>query len=152
MKTQMTKKEIFCKAHEIARQTAEEAGSYRIAFKCALKDVYAGLYDAKKETVEEFVERCGCTIYTARNGEDRVYINNLGQLMALTGLHYEGTDGHLYSAEGQWFSRNSVSMFIGKVWYSLTSGCLKGYGFDFSSNTGKFLSNAIRSAFQACEG
>lgn len=51
----MTKSEMFKKAHKIARVTKEIAGSYRIAFACALKDLYAGLVTMVK-TLEECAE------------------------------------------------------------------------------------------------
>lgn len=40
----MTKSELFKRAHIIARMTVKAAGSYQIAFSCALKAVYAGEY------------------------------------------------------------------------------------------------------------
>lgn len=40
----MTKSELFKRAHIIARMTVNAAGSYQIAFSCALKAVYAGEY------------------------------------------------------------------------------------------------------------
>lgn len=40
----MTKSELFKRAHIIARMTVKAAGSYHIAFSCALKAVYAGEY------------------------------------------------------------------------------------------------------------
>lgn len=46
----MTKSELFKRAHIIARMTKEAAGSYQIAFKCALKAMYTGIY-CKFETM-----------------------------------------------------------------------------------------------------
>lgn len=37
----MSNKEMFIKAHKIARETVEEVGNYSIAFKFALKQVWA---------------------------------------------------------------------------------------------------------------
>lgn len=134
--TSLTRKEIFSKAHEIARQTKEIAGSYKIAFSCALKDIYAGLYDTPAKTAEEklneWADENGIRLYEARNGETRIYINSTDQLIALTGLHYEGTDGHLYFADVE---NNSGSLWVSKkimstlsffnAYYSVTDGCLK---------------------------
>lgn len=44
----MTKSEIFKKAHKIASHTYFWAGSYKIAFICALRDIYALLKSAMK--------------------------------------------------------------------------------------------------------
>lgn len=44
-KTTKTQREIMSLAHQIARETKDAAGSYRIALSCALKDIYEGLYD-----------------------------------------------------------------------------------------------------------
>lgn len=152
-KTTKTQREIMSLAHQIARETKDAAGSYRIALSCALKDIYAGLYDAKENTmkIDEFAEKYGCTVYTARNGEERVYINTVDQLMAITGLHYEGTNGHLYDAEGNQFSKNNAFCYIGKIWYSITNACMKGYNCDFSGRLGKVISDTVCKAFAACE-
>lgn len=68
----MTKQELFNKAHEIARQTKTAAGSYRIAFACALKDLYAGLYE-QKDTETKLVE-LGLRVWE-KAGMRRIYVN-----------------------------------------------------------------------------
>ena len=52
----MTKSELFKAAHKIARETKAIAGSYRIAFSCALRDLYAGvasMNEKEKEATDE---------------------------------------------------------------------------------------------------
>ena len=73
----MTKSELFTAAHEIARQTKEAAGSYRIAFACALRDLYAGVITMKQKSAEQkafehFAEEN--KVYTRRDGSQVVYI------------------------------------------------------------------------------
>lgn len=68
----MTKSEMFKKAHKIARETKEIAGSYRIAFACALKDIHSGLYSEK--TVEEKLVEIGASIWE-NYGYKRIYLN-----------------------------------------------------------------------------
>lgn len=48
----MTKSELFKAAHKIARETKEIAGSYKIAFSCALKDLYAGVANMNETNLE----------------------------------------------------------------------------------------------------
>ena len=49
----MTKSELFKAAHKIARETKAIAGSYRIAFSCALRDLYAGVANMNEQTSKE---------------------------------------------------------------------------------------------------
>lgn len=49
----MTKSELFKAAHKIARETKAIAGSYRIAFSCALRDLYAGVASMNEKSSEE---------------------------------------------------------------------------------------------------
>ena len=49
----MTKSELFKAAHKIARKTKAIAGSYRIAFSCALRDLYAGVASMNENPSKE---------------------------------------------------------------------------------------------------
>lgn len=49
----MTKSELFKAAHKIARETKAIAGSYRIAFSCALRDLYAGVASMNENPSKE---------------------------------------------------------------------------------------------------
>ena len=49
----MTKSELFKAAHKIARETKAIAGSYRIAFSCALRDLYAGVANMNEKSAKE---------------------------------------------------------------------------------------------------
>lgn len=76
----MTKSELFKRAHIIARMTKEAAGSYQIAFKCALKAMYTGIY-CKFETMlkdlRDVFEAAGANWYLCRNLRDYVvYFND----------------------------------------------------------------------------
>lgn len=87
----MTKSEMFKKAHEIARSTKEIAGSYKIAFSCALKDLHAGVMES---TVEQKLEAAGAEIWE-NYGYKRIYLNaeiiiNLGFKKASDGKWYKG--------------------------------------------------------------
>lgn len=73
----MTKSELFKAAHKIAKETKEIAGSYRIAFACALKDLYAGIAAAPAKSAEEkafehFAEEY--KVYTRRDGSEVIYV------------------------------------------------------------------------------
>lgn len=73
----MTKSDLFKAAHKIARQTKEAAGSYRIAFACALKDLYAGIVSAETKSAEQlafeyFAEEY--KVYTRRDGSEVIYV------------------------------------------------------------------------------
>lgn len=73
----MTKSELFKAAHKIARETKEAAGSYRIAFACALKDLYNGVYTMEQKSAEQlafehFAEEC--KVYTRRDGSEVIYV------------------------------------------------------------------------------
>jgi hypothetical protein len=73
----MTKSDLFKAAHKIARETKAIAGSYRIAFACALKDLYAGVITMKQKSAEQlafehFAELN--SVYTSKDGTARVYI------------------------------------------------------------------------------
>lgn len=73
----MTKSDLFKAAHKIARQTKEAAGSYRIAFACALKDLYAGIATAEAKSAEQiafehFAEEY--KVYTRRDGSEVIYV------------------------------------------------------------------------------
>lgn len=61
----MTKSDLFKAAHKIARETKEDAGSYRIAFSCALKRLYAKgekpmAKDQKVTCIVRYLMKCGC--------------------------------------------------------------------------------------------
>ena len=49
----MTKSELFKAAHKIAREIKAIAGSYRIAFSCALRDLYAGVASMNENPSKE---------------------------------------------------------------------------------------------------
>lgn len=73
----MTKSELFKVAHKIARETKAIAGSYRIAFACALRDLYAGVITVEQKSSEQlafehFAELN--SVYTSKDGTERVYI------------------------------------------------------------------------------
>lgn len=73
----MTKSELFKAAHKIARETKSIAGSYRVAFACALKDLYAVEKATSEKTPaekawEHFEE--GNTVYTRRDGLQMIYL------------------------------------------------------------------------------
>lgn len=75
MNTTMTRKEIFKKAHQIARATKDSAGDYRIALMVALKDVYAGKYDEIKDTTEAALIALGLKTWE-KGGHKRIYVND----------------------------------------------------------------------------
>lgn len=69
----MTKSEFFKAAHKIARETKSIAGSYRIAFACALKDLYAGVITMEQKSAEQlafehFAELN--SVYTSKDGTE----------------------------------------------------------------------------------
>lgn len=70
--TTMTNTQIFVLAHQIARATKTAAGSYRIAFACALKDIYAGIVGQK--TTEQKLRDLGFGLWT-KNDHKRIYVN-----------------------------------------------------------------------------
>lgn len=73
----MTKSELFTAAHKIARQTKEAAGSYRIAFACALKDLYKGIATMTEKTNAEkcFDHFAECNkVYTRKDGTQCIYL------------------------------------------------------------------------------
>lgn len=77
----MTKSELFKRAHIIARMTVKAAGSYQIAFSCALKAVYAGTY-SKFETMlndmRSILTAAGANWYLCNNMRDHVvYFNQV---------------------------------------------------------------------------
>ena len=64
----MTNKEMFIKAHKIARETVEVVGNYSIAFKLALKQVWAVAKAEKKEISDHKMAELGNSIiYGARS-------------------------------------------------------------------------------------
>ena len=77
--TTMTNTQIFVLAHQIARATKTAAGSYRIAFACALKDIYAGIVGQK--TTEQKLRDMGFSPWT-KNDHKRIYVNveDLGKI------------------------------------------------------------------------
>ena len=73
----MTKSELFKAAHKIARETKAIAGSYRIAFSCALKALYAGIASVEEKSplqkaFEHFAETC--KVYTYATGDEVVFV------------------------------------------------------------------------------
>lgn len=73
----MTKSDLFKAAHKIARETKAAAGSYRIAFACALRDLYAGIATAEVKSAEEkafdhFADEY--KVYTRRDGSQVIYV------------------------------------------------------------------------------
>lgn len=64
----MTSSEMFKRAHEIARKTVEVVGNYSIAFKLALKQVWAVVKASKKEIDDHKMAELGNSIiYGARS-------------------------------------------------------------------------------------
>lgn len=60
----MTKQELFLKAHQIAKLTRYSAGSYKIAFICALRDLYKHIHNNEK-----IVSCLGEAIIFEKNGK-----------------------------------------------------------------------------------
>lgn len=77
----MTKSELFKRAHIIARMTVKAAGSYQIAFSCALKAVYAGAYskfEAMLDDMRSILTATGANWYLCNNLRDHVvYFNDV---------------------------------------------------------------------------
>jgi hypothetical protein len=75
----MTKSELFKRAHIIARMTVKAAGSYQIAFSCALKAVYAGAYskfEAMLDDMRSILTATGANWYLCNNLRDHVVYFN----------------------------------------------------------------------------
>ena len=88
--TTMTNTQIFVLAHQIARATKTAAGSYRIAFACALKDIYAGIVGQK--TTEQKLRDMGFSPWT-KNDRKRIYVNveDLGKIAKIeVDMHNSG--------------------------------------------------------------
>ena len=88
--TTMTNTQIFVLAHQIARATKTAAGSYRIAFACALKDIYAGIVGQK--TTEQKLRDMGFSPWT-KNDHKRIYVNveDLGKIAKIeVDMHNSG--------------------------------------------------------------
>ena len=76
----MNKSQIFTKAHQVARQTVEIVGDYIIAFRLALKEVYASL-----QGMQQKLESLGMAVWGAEFGKARIYIN-LEDMASVFGL------------------------------------------------------------------
>ena len=88
----MTKSELFKRAHIIARMTVKAAGSYQIAFSCALKAVYAGTY-SKFETMlndmRSILTAAGANWYLCNNLRDHVvYFNQVAAALGYDKADY----------------------------------------------------------------
>lgn len=134
----MTKSEMFKKAHEIARNTKEAAGSYRIAFACALKDLYAGMVEI---SIEEKLEAAGTEIWE-NYGYKRIYLN--AEIVMNLGFKKE-SDGKWYKNDARINSGNMNAMIsrgffdcISKTWNF--SKCGLG-GFSSASDKEAFIAN-----------
>lgn len=81
----MTKSELFKRAHIIARMTKEAAGSYQIAFQCALKAVYAGTYNKFESMLNDMrsiLSAAGANWYLCNNLRDHVvYVNGCARAL-----------------------------------------------------------------------
>lgn len=77
---------LFKMAHETARKTAAAAGSYMIAFTCALRDLYKMLRFDRICGV--FVNKCGCRLWE-RNGKRRIYVNSYNVARVLENAGWE---------------------------------------------------------------
>lgn len=85
MTTTMTNSQVFVLAHQIARATKIVAGSYRLAFSCALKDIYAGIVGQK--TTEQKLRDMGFGVWTKHDNK-RIYIN-AGDLCKIAKIEVE---------------------------------------------------------------
>lgn len=108
----MTKSDLFKAAHKIARETKAIAGSYRIAFACALKDLYAGMSMTEKSTAEK-LEELGIDAWEC--GDMKRYYINDENLEAVFGLEIDRyKSGNIFSARlnGEVISNNCASKLI----------------------------------------
>ena len=111
----MTRTDLFKKAHEIARQTKEIAGSYRLAFACALKALYNGEIDMEK-TIEEKLIAAGASAW--EKGEyKRIYLSesvvrDLGFTQGTSGCWYANPED-----EATRIRSNSMNSIISRAFY-----------------------------------
>lgn len=113
----MTKSDLFKAAHKIARETKAIAGSYRIAFACALKDLYAGMSMTEKSTAEK-LEELGIDVWEC--GDMKRYYINDENLEAVFGLEIDRyKSGNIFSARlnGEGISNNCAAKLIGMKIY-----------------------------------
>lgn len=110
----MNYSELFKKAHEIARETKEIVGDYRIAFSCALKDLYKEIREANDETVEQKLESLGIEAWE-KGDMKRYYINenNFESVFGLTIYRYNS--GNICGAHlnGEKISNSHAGRLIG---------------------------------------
>lgn len=128
----MTKSDLFKAAHKIARQTKEAAGSYRIAFACALRDLYAGVASIKKSVIE-ILEDAGCE-HWERGEMDRIYINRNAEAV-------RAAVGYKQYSNGKWYRNDedcdtmitsaAMQMICGRAFYDC-----KALAWDFSNCEG----------------
>jgi len=110
----MTGHEIFCKAHQIARETRAAYVTYRAAFSAALKGVYAMMKDTEKTTAEK-LEELGVEAWE-RGDMKRYYIND-DVLEAVFGLRIDRyKTGNICSASlnGEGISNGKAYKLIGR--------------------------------------
>lgn len=133
----MTHSEIFRTAHQIARETKAIAGSYRIAFSCALRKVYAELRHPK--TTAEKLEALGISAWE-RGDMKRYYLD----------------DEHLEAVFGLWIDRyktgNICSASLnGEGISNAAAGRLIGQKIYFDAVTEKWMQRRDSRAVELCE-
>lgn len=134
----MTKSDLFKAAHKIARETKAIAGSYRIAFACALKDLYAGIAAAEAKSVAQILEDCGCQ-HWERGEMDRIYINrNAREVIKAAGFK-QLSSGKFENASGGWMTSGSMTSICTNAFYDC-----KAQEWNFSRCGGSFNFEAAK--------
>ena len=130
----MTRSEMFKKAHEIARNTKEAAGSYRIAFACALKDIYAGMVEM---SIEEKLEAAGAYIWE-RDEHKRAYLN----IETIENLGFKKESSGKWSKNGACISSRNMDSIISRAFFDCIAK-----EWNFSRCNGGFSTAADRKSF-----
>lgn len=114
------KRERFKKAHEIARNTKHIAGSYSIAFKCALTDLYA---EEKSQKIEKKLIELGMKVWS-KAGHKRIYVNewNLKDVFDIEIRKYNTGNLCCVTIGGSGVSNNKAYKILGTDTYY---DCLK---------------------------
>lgn len=102
----MTKREMFLKAHKIARETLAVVGDYRIAFTFALKGLY---HDVESKLIE-----MGLKVWE-KGGHKRIYLNAYRGVREFLNLHIERyKTGNICTSEyeGESFAHGKAAILL----------------------------------------
>lgn len=100
MASTKTLSQQFKLAHKIARLTLAFAGSYKIAFAAALKDVRSGMYDCRSMNDLYTLAKRALTAYGAKEWNDRLYLNGSNFKMGFTGFKGSCNESYIKISEG----------------------------------------------------